>query len=96
MSGRTNPGSDGNALGSPLMFLPDSSSARATCSTIWLGDHLPGARGVVHAGPLSLAGGNQLLERGPALGQCRVEIAHRGFLSGQVNHSFSSSTAFRQ
>ena len=30
-------------------MLADSSSERATCSTIWLGDHFPGARGAVQA-----------------------------------------------
>src|SRR5437867_11851625 len=30
----------------------DSSSERATCSTIWLGDHLPGARGEVQVVPV--------------------------------------------
>src|SRR6185503_5694608 len=48
-TGRTKAGRLGYALGSPLMFLPDSSSVRATCSTIWLGDHLPSARGVLQA-----------------------------------------------
>src|SRR5438552_4031755 len=41
----------GNLDGRPAATLADSSSARATCSTIWLGDHLPGARGVVHDTP---------------------------------------------
>src|SRR5262245_23652126 len=41
----------GNFDGRPAAMLADSSSDRATCSTIWLGDHLPGARGVDHAGP---------------------------------------------
>src|SRR5881396_2961651 len=44
-------GSFGNFDGRPAAMLADSSSERATCSTIWLGDHLPGARDVVHAGP---------------------------------------------
>ena len=30
-------------------MLADSSSERATCSTIWLGDHFPGTRGAVQA-----------------------------------------------
>src|SRR5687768_11026557 len=41
----------GNFDTRPTAMLADSSSDRATCSTIWLGDHLPGARGAVHDGP---------------------------------------------
>src|SRR5206468_5582409 len=42
--------------GAPATTLTDSSKPRATCSTTWLGDHFPGARGVVQvAADLSAA-----------------------------------------
>src|SRR5713226_6102825 len=40
----------------------DSSSERATCSTIWLGDHFSGARGEVQA----------LFVRSPAMINCSI------------------------
>jgi hypothetical protein len=43
-----------------------------------------------------LTGRNQLRERSPAFRECRIEINHGGLLFGQVNHSFSSVTAFCQ
>src|SRR5262249_31634775 len=50
-TGRMKNGSFGNFVGVPATRFADSSSDRATCSTSWLGDHLPGARGTVQAGP---------------------------------------------
>src|ERR1043166_4351531 len=47
-TGRRKKGSVGNFDGAPEIRLAVSSIDRATCSTIWLGDHLPVARGVVH------------------------------------------------
>src|SRR5262249_26978818 len=42
--------------GAPETMLAPSSKPRATCSTTWLGDHFPGARGVVQvAADLSAA-----------------------------------------
>lgn len=41
----------GKADGCPAATFADASYDRATCSTIWLGDHLPGAHGASHARP---------------------------------------------
>src|SRR5688500_1590238 len=49
--GRRKNGSVGNFVGAPDTRFADSSSVRATCSTTWLGDHLPGARGAAHESP---------------------------------------------
>src|SRR5258705_6537634 len=60
--GCTTPGSFGNFEGRPAAMFADSSSERATCSTIWLGDHFPGARGEVQA----------LLVPSPAMINCSI------------------------
>ena len=49
-------GGVGRIDGAPETTFAESSKARATCSTTWLGDHFPGARGVVQvAADLSAA-----------------------------------------
>src|SRR6266550_3872598 len=45
--GRTKKGSVTNFVEAPAIMFADSSIDRATCSTIWLGDHFPGAHGAV-------------------------------------------------
>src|SRR6266699_2424174 len=55
-------GSFGNFDGRPAAMFADSSSERATCSTIWLGDHFPGARGDVQV----------VLVRSPARINCSI------------------------
>jgi hypothetical protein len=54
-TGRTNAGNVGNFDGFPWRTFADSSRTMATCSTIWEGDHFPGARGVLHALPVPSA-----------------------------------------
>ena len=44
------------------------------CSTIWLGDHLPGARGVPQADPSASASLMQLLGRLPARRERAVDL----------------------
>jgi hypothetical protein len=41
--------------GRPDATFTDASSDRATCSTIWLGDHFPGPGDVIHAWPVDSA-----------------------------------------
>ena len=53
-------------------MLADSSSERATCSTIWLGDQFPGPS---RRGPF--AGHHQLVNRVFARREGRVDIRHR-------------------
>src|SRR5207248_9145171 len=55
-SGRRKAGGIGIDDGTPETALAASSKPRVTCSTTWLGDHFPGARGVVQvAADLSAA-----------------------------------------
>src|SRR5206468_11972579 len=55
-SGRREAGGIGIDDGAPETPLAASSKPRVTCSTAWLGDHFPGARGVVQvAADLSAA-----------------------------------------
>jgi hypothetical protein len=54
-SGWTTAGSLGKADGNPAAMCTEPSNDRATCSTIWLGDHLPGAGGVAHADAVASA-----------------------------------------
>ena len=58
----TTAGSVGNFDERPAAMFADSSSERATWSTIWLGDHFPGARGAFHAG----------LQRSPVTIRCSI------------------------
>src|SRR6266850_6568461 len=58
----------------------DSSSERATCSTIWLGDHFPGARGEVQV----------VLVRSPARINCSIAslLASRAVLISAIGPPF--------
>jgi hypothetical protein len=48
-------GMEGNADGRPAATSADASYERATCSTIWLGDHLPEAQGSSQGRPHAAA-----------------------------------------
>ena len=54
-SGWTKVGMRGKAEACPAATFTDASYDRVTCSTIWLGDHLPGAHGASHARPDEMA-----------------------------------------
>src|SRR3989442_6884485 len=58
----------------------DSSSERATCSTVWLGDHFPGARGEVQV----------VLVRSPAMINCSIAslLASRAVLISAIGPPF--------
>ena len=66
---------------------PPSLEDRATCSTIWLGDHLPGAHGVPQAGPMSRRR-DQLIRGLPARRRARIDLSH-GFLPGAAHPTLS-------
>src|SRR5437762_6542189 len=65
----------------------DSSSERATCSTIWLGDHFPGARGDVQA----------LFVRSPAMINCSIAslLASRAVLISAIGPPFPEECSGR-
>src|SRR5262245_42078179 len=73
-------GSFGNFDGRPVAILADSSSKRATCSTIWLGDHFPGACGEVQAVPV----------RSPVRINCSIAslLASRAALTSAIGPPF--------